>query len=732
MDMTRHIFNNNCSLQMNAQGLKLFRMNGYKRISFSLMPVYEFALQVEGNGASEVITSHMCREENADRQDVLCRKYYHELVEVSVSYRMGQFAVYKQIDLVAKKQIKIKYAQTELSRTEANLTRGGEGQPIFVSDAAFVSIMFPAAQNVIDNGTIRLEQAPYVTLAPDETFSFYPIVYGFNVSPTLEESFARYIECHKKETPAGLKIYCDWAAHDEMAGETPLDEAMAMRMLDHINQAKQHGADFNCYLMDAYWFKLYGSYQTFNPNTWPNGPEAFCKKMKEMGISFGLWFDVNLGVIQLLEEQKKLKHDKHRVCFSYEENAAVLFDNIKYQMEQCDLTMLKLDFAFFDCADEEHSVHACGGVRSKEPAIRNFLKGMKSLYEKNNQLVVLGYNGFTTDLKYIGSVDPNHTGYAVSPWWCLYLDYIYCGDPRPSECPALKLGDSLIYYTDAMVEKFAESLVPYYAIDDHGTMVGNTNTIYYIGKTGFRDSWIMNLSRGGRKMHLYGELGYLDDSDWEFIHDSDAMFAFTCKQETNTEMILGKPSRGQVYGYSNSDGYSGYITVVNPTIYQQNVCLSLSEWADGDTILLKKVYYRKQFAERKAESINKSTVVTLEPNEVAVYYWDRNGMPLSTQEGYFILDAGCSEIITFCKPVRKFSLQIRNEQQSPQRIYGRNETFIQVHGISDGVLVTPVNTKPIWSGCSWMVYDVAGATENTILEVRNTSNNSVSVQWMER
>ena len=88
-----------------------------------------------------------------------------------------------------------------------------------------------------------------------------------------------------------------------------------------------------------------------------------------------------------------------------------------------------------------------------------------------------------------------------------------------------------------MIERFSDSLMPYPAIDDHGTMIGNTNTIYYIGKDNFKDSWIMNISRGGRKLHLYGALELLEKEDWEFIRESGEFFDFTCREDVRLSLI---------------------------------------------------------------------------------------------------------------------------------------------------------------------------------------------------
>ena len=113
------------------------------------------------------------------------------------------------------------------------------------------------------------------------------------------------------------------------------------------------------------------------------------------------------------------------------------------------------------------------------------------LKELNPELKIICYNGWTTELDWIGSVKEKR-GFAVSPYWGRSVDYVYCGDPRPSEIPTRRLEDSIVYYTDAMIRNFYDALMPFSIIDDHGTMIGDTSTIYRLGKALFRCGWLMN------------------------------------------------------------------------------------------------------------------------------------------------------------------------------------------------------------------------------------------------
>lgn len=67
------------------------------------------------------------------------------------------------------------------------------------------------------------------------------------------------------------------------------------------------------------------------------------------------------------------------------------------------------------------------------------------------------------------------------------------------------LDKSLLHYTDCMREQFRDALFPTEAIDDHGTMLGNTGTIYYLGRRTLRDSYMLNIVRGTRSGTFMGK-----------------------------------------------------------------------------------------------------------------------------------------------------------------------------------------------------------------------------------
>ena len=118
-----------------------------------------------------------------------------------------------------------------------------------------------------------------------------------------------------------------------------------------------------------------------------------------------------------------------------------------------------------------------------------------------------------------------------------------------------------------MLLNFFDANMPCGGIDDHGTMIGDTATIYRLGKKLFRCGWLMNAMRGGGKLHLYGKVDLLDDSDLEYMREVSDVFDDINAGIYETSCILGDARRAEVYGYSISEGDTGYAVILNPATY---------------------------------------------------------------------------------------------------------------------------------------------------------------------
>lgn len=539
----------------------------------------EFVLYAEEDGVerpyfSSAMTRRFRRISAAEAE--LC--FDGQGFKVSVLYRAEKFRLIKSLSVSDRQQRLLRRITCEGRTSNLPLTRGGEGQPVFVGGCMWCGIEFPAAANRYADRKLQLTQTPFVRL--DRPFRSFEVVYAFQRGNSLETSFRRYIEgmCgHEK-----LKIYCDWGLHDDLSDNVELTEAMTNDNIDRLSVLmEKSGVRFDYYLMDAYWFEENQPYIRFKERTFPGGIDAIIGRLEKLGVRFGLWFDLNCIHAHLRGMEKyDTMLGNGSLCFACDEIAEMMYEAIRYHILNHKVCLVKLDFAYFECKNPQHG-HSIDFVESKEKSITNFIRMTERLKELNPELKIICYNGWTTELDWIGSVKEKR-GFAVSPYWGRSVDYVYCGDPRPSEIPTRRLEDSIVYYTDAMIRNFYDALMPFSIIDDHGTMIGDTSTIYRLGKALFRCGWLMNAMRGSGKLHLYGKIELLDEEDVVYMRRIAEIFEEISAGDYETGCVLGDPRRGEVYGYSASQGDAGYAVLLNPSSCEAPFALELPEWANSE------------------------------------------------------------------------------------------------------------------------------------------------------
>lgn len=684
-----------------------------------------------------------------------CTFYFHstdDFCSIHVKYQIekNQY-IKKQISVIPRvSDMYIKYVIVEECKTSLPLSRGGKGQPVFVGNDLFVGLEFPAALNSFCNGQITLLQKPGVYVNENQSWSSYPVVYGFNTQKHIQESFRQYIrDYHVKSKDHHPIIYCDWGLHDELSDRIELTESMTDEMLKYLQKLKNtFSIKFDYYLIDAFWFEENIPYIQFKSKNWPHGFEDTKHKMKELGIKLGLWFDLTGAFLKMQTmEAALLQQEQHALCLGHDQYFEALKQALIYHIGVTGMKMIKFDFAVFECSNPQH-LHPMG-EDSKEFLISRFLTLMKELRQLEPELIVLAYNGFTSNYDWIKDVNGNKSGYAISPWWALDIDYLYCGDPRPSEVPTIKLRDSIHYYTDAMIRQFHDALLPFEVIDDHGIMMGKTGTIYGLGKEGWRDNWILSLSRGNGKIHFYGDLKLFDESDVQFLQSTWGLFEKFCRNDFQTELILGNPICGEVYGYHNGNDKEGYITVVNPFPVRVPVKLDVSIGAGIMTpIYMRKLYedgvwIKDEYGDILSETNNS---VEVAPFSVSMYAWEVKQEPytrLTENKEYKITTLYGDQCI---QPGEALDIKVKNVgeanlckflivkfkdlNQKPLRsVNGIPEQLnIKVSGEKSQYCLQPIHSNQIWSGISWMILDIhpePGIWDDILLNINSNLDHAI-------
>ncbi|WP_391570905.1 hypothetical protein [Cohnella sp.] len=704
----------------------IFARNG--PIKLEIDSAREFKLRT-GRGAADerIYSDENCRLIEAKTSEGRIELFFREigdLFEAVVRYEIEQDRyVKKTVELLPLRgSLYLKKLTLESFETARPGERGGEGQPVFVDGHAFLGVEFPVSRNEIAEGCLIFGHAPGIEIPEGREWRSYRMTYGLNEGKGLTEAFLTYIRKHQaRRKVEPLAIYCDWGLHDELSDQIELTAEMTDGMLEHLRWMKEiHGIAFDYYLIDAFWFEEGEVYGSFKARTWPSGFGAIRKKMDELGLKLGLWFDLSGNFLRMERlREARIELDKYELCLGHPDYANALKEALLHHVREHGMKMIKLDFAAFSCSNPKHD--HLPGEHSKEASISRFVELLREVKEAEPELVVLAYNGFTTNYDWIKDVDGEREGAAVSPWWAFHLDFIYCGDPRPSELPALRLRDSIHSYTDAMIRQFEHSLLPHETMDDHGVMIGDTGTIYRLGKEGWRNDWLLSIARGGRKTHFYGDLRQLNESDYIFLKTTWPLQREAVAKGYSTESVAGNPLQEQAYGYMNANEREGCITLFNPHPIRTAVKLAdeIGKRARGGeaNVALAKLYAGERWLGSGGARLNPYEPIELEPFEVVMLKWDAAEAPgLSSAEWQveevfpFTKMEGTARLRTVVpvssSPEDRWVVRYRDGAMKPLRtVRGRPDGMrIAVGTGEEKRELIPLYDQDVWSGMSWMVY----------------------------
>ncbi|MDO8682387.1 MAG: hypothetical protein Q7N50_02760 [Armatimonadota bacterium] len=478
-------------------------------------------------------------------------------VEVKYSVKPDDFYIRKSLKFFngGKKPVQILDVEVENLRFESAQALG-IGKPVYAGDL-FLGLEYPFGKNEQKDGIVTLLHHPGKTLNPEDRLTTKVAVIGTTAKgESVEEAFDHYVRRIALRKPEVITVYGNWALYDYLSDTVWPDEKLVLRTVDDLAKLKKAGWKPDYYLMDAGWYDTKGDYTDYVKPAWPDGPKRMVDAIQSLDIKYGLWFDVNGGIVNnpALEPSQT---GVNGMCLASEPFYSTFKNALLKQIRDNGLRMVKFDFARFGCNNDKHG-HLLGDYAT-EATITGFLNMLDSVRKQHPDVKYVIFNGFHR-----------------SPWWLMHIDTIYTNDPASSDTPALKLRDSINRQTDRYLHEHRfKHLLPWYAIDDCGLMIGPMGTIYGINAQEWRKTWVLNIGRGGMIPFIYGDLRLLDDSDnkflvkiWNILRDNQKVFA-------NTQAILGKPDGKEVYGYSHFAKSHGFVFMNNPTFEQKPVTLKL-------------------------------------------------------------------------------------------------------------------------------------------------------------
>lgn len=412
--------------------------------------------------------------------------------------------------------------------------------------------------------------------------------------------------------PAPVFIYNNWSSYDELSDNTPLTEELAMKELEEVVRLKKSAVQIDYYLMDAFWFDKRGGYREWHKEHWPNGPDKWFATCKENNIKPGMWFSTNyIGAgnktfLQVIPEWKdSVATDPNIVCLFTGGYLQHLQETLQIWYDK-GVRLFKFDFAYFEAATEAvNETHLPDEI--KEMNRLALMSMLKQFRNKNNDVLITGYNGFG------GDMENTFTSFrkTVDIRWLEVFDTIYCGDPRFSDIPAINIWRSQDIYSDHMVRQFEFNGLPLKRIDNCAFMTGKTGTCYYRADHAWKGMLILELARGGWVNVYHGNMELIDDINAVWFAKVQSLFHHLQRYGLSST-FGGIPGMGKPYGFK-MEGINGtVITIINPSQVAAVIELPVGNFLSSSII----------YSDGGFHPLLKNKTIELGPEQMAVVGFD--------------------------------------------------------------------------------------------------------------
>lgn len=542
-----------------------------------------------------------------------------------------------------------------------------------------------------------------------------------------------------------VSIYINWASYDLLSDNVPLTETLALAQLDHLLRLKRAGVRFDYYVMDAYWFDPDGGYRTWDRRHWSEGgPERWIARCHENGVSPGLWVASNALTTPIFRHLNAIP--AWRDSLDAGENSACLFhggflaDFIAALQHWVDrgIRMFKFDFLDLHAAPPAMQ-RAClpSEIRRRNSeALRTALQVFRA---RNPEVRLIAYNGFAEEPLEMMKGTAAPVRRLIDTQWLDVFDTVYCGDPRPADVPCANFWRSKDIYSDHMVRYFEANGYPLPRIDNSGFMIGTTGTCYGRRKQAWRGMLILSLARSGFANTYYGNLDLLTDDDGRWFASAQSLF-FELQRTALVRTFGGMPGESVPYGFWAHRDEGDVYTVVNPAQRVQTFALP----GPAERVL---------FSDAGFEPRVNESEITLGPEQLAIvtrgcFAADKFSLghepdvviPRAiTPVSVAFEPAGETGVVATCPPPRAGETLRVVFRQWRDDVPLRSTRGAPPHGIPLGRVLrvtarqeeqdVPVRIhydKAIWSGLSWAVGEIDGASLTSTAPLRITCSTAES------
>lgn len=460
------------------------------------------------------------------------------------------------------------------------------GQPVAMG-AFFGGLEYPAGLNGLLDGedTVSFRHFPMWQQSAPERYqvaSKVAVIGGIGPSG-LQHSFMEYLNTRRKLPGDQYEVWFNtfWSEPKVHApGEVELPAEMIESL---IASAQKHliarGINVDALLLDAGWQRRDALCQP-RDDTFPDDMAALRARLNEIGTGIGIWLSSN-GGLMLDKEWARSKGYRIGTGPGAMYGDGPEFVSLADAKWREDFTSAVTEFISHQPVnaikwDWENEMAADADIKANFPTPRHLREH--------------AIDGLLQILDAVRSVRPEirfRAGLWQSPWWLLHADWVFLHDSADYEfatLPSLSVRDRAMTSRDASYYRHyrtQRSIFPLSNLNIFEFVQGWRMPVPEDGPT-WSKACVMNMGRGHALLDLYLSPPLMSDEKWETLCE-----AITWAQShshlllsSRTEMILGDPAEGEVYGFLHSGERQTLSFMRNPGVESASIDLPLSLMAD--------------------------------------------------------------------------------------------------------------------------------------------------------
>lgn len=474
---------------------------------------------------------------------------------------------------------------------------GRLGQPIYINNEFFVGLEYPAARNEYRNGNVSLFHLPGKKIGP-APWTSKAAVFGVAVTGNVHNDFLEYIHRIRKPTKPFVRL--------NTGGEVQIYNPVQfpernMTLPQIINESlapiktrltDKHGICLKSYELDAGWHDPDTLYAV-DKKKFPDNFASLLRTLRGMQSGLGLWLSATTPLSPALLKETTMKRLGYEIasnpravcrypCLSAPRYNRAIRRVMRRHAQRFRVASYKMDFEFFGCEAEGHG-HLPGLLHGFEANVDALIEILRELALLKPDLILTPTSGMWS-----------------SPWWLRYANMLWPQgmddfdyDRHPVSVSArdweLTYRDENLY----QLLRVKKCKFPFSGITFCAPLYGPRYNIAgpYEDARSFANAFVFAHARQIKlaEKATSSPLNSFDEQ-WDLRARTLAWALARTDAVPDGTMILGRPTKGELYAYSYLDKDGGIVALRNPSMRAQGAMFSVEMLDPGEKFIVEITY----------------------------------------------------------------------------------------------------------------------------------------------